>query len=815
MSSFDQAQTFPRKLAAVAPLLAALALSACGSGEPGAAGFGVIRLQDVFDDAGVAGSSGVAAGIAPTEIRFDGSGGFEWEAGRGLAALDIENGRLAGTTSDIVPLVHIERTGDVDNRDALHSIEIRARVSADTRLGISLSEQPPNYEAQVARLRALPWPLIQDVTAADEIQTYTFLAEQQGRIPAASTRHILIRPADEVGAEFEIESVRLTFLQEHLASIPSGIGWQGLAGVYHETIITRSPERASFALTLPEDPWLDLSVGTLEQSPVTFRVTVAHEGHEVVLGERTVSAPDIWQAMPVDLSEFAGETITLGLELDAGRDNALGFWGSPAVRNRLVAQAGAGDAPRGVILFVADTLRSDQLSTYGYERETSPVLTRLAAEGALVQDAQSHAIWTKVSVPSIHTSLYPRTHTVQRFFDLLPPTATTLAEVYREAGYATLSLTSNAFVGRATNLHQGFEEVHEPASLSEGGGFSKSARPFVDRVIPWLEAHRDGPFFINIHVTDPHSPYPGYEPYDTMWGDDESRASYQDIQSRLRQAGAGGFGGGPDGEPKTETFEALGIDPGPYVQQEINWYDGSIRAMDAEIGRLIETIERLDLSEDVIFAFTSDHGEEFLEHGSHFHLQIYGPNSNVPLVLWAPGRIEAGTVISDTLQSIDLMPTMLELSGVPVPAAAQGQSFESLLQPPQLASSGVAYAQSTWRPVPVFTEQLRDDNGTEPGPFPRDAYAVIDGNWKLVHNVYIPEGMNYPQYELFDHANDPLDQVDVAAENPEVVERLSQLIDDWLAYALAEQLPAVQTTLETLDPAELRRLCALGYIACP
>jgi arylsulfatase A-like enzyme len=815
MSSFDHARRFARGLRAGAPLLTALVLSACGGGDDADTGFSVIRLQDVFDDAAITGSSGAVPEIAPTEIRFDGTPGVEWDAARGLAALEVENGRLIGTTGDIVPFVHVEHAGEIDSRDSLHSIEIRGRVSVDTRFGISLSPQAPsNYDAMIARMQTQPWPLVQEVTAADEIQTYTFLAEQQGRVPAPSARHILIRPADEAGAEFEIESIRLTFLREHLASIPSGIGWRGLAGVFHETVITRSPERASFELTLPEDPWLDLSVGTLEQSPVTFRVAVSHEGHELVLGERTVTEPQIWQAMPIDLSEFGGETITLALELDADSDNALGFWGSPAVRSRLVAQAAAGDAPRGVILFVADTLRRDNLSTYGYERETSPVLTRLAGEGALVLDAQAHAIWTKVSVPSIHTSLYPRTHTVQRFFDLLPPTATTLAEVYREAGFATFSLTSNAFVGRATNLHQGFEEVHEPASLP-GAGFSKSARPFVDRVIPWLEAHRDGPFFINIHVTDPHSPYPGYEPYNTMWGDEASRAAYQDIQDRLRQAGGGGFGGGPNGEPKTGTFEAAGIEPGPYVEQEINWYDGSIRAMDAEIGRLVETIERLGLGEDILFAFISDHGEEFLEHGSHFHLQIYGPNSNVPLVLWAPGRIEAGTVIGDPLQSIDLMPTLLDLSGLGVPDAAQGQSFESLLQPPQLASGGVAYAQSAWRPVPVFTEQLRDDNGTEPGPFPRDAYAVIEGGWKLVHNVHIPEGMDYPEYELFDHANDPLDQLDLAAGNPEVVVRLSRLIDDWLAYALAEQLPAVQTTLEALDPAELRRLCALGYIACP
>ena len=804
-------------------ILPALLFAACGGpGESaGSGGSGgadeptVIRLQDTFDSAQITGSP-VPAEIAPTELRFDGSGQFEWEAGPGVSDVSIENGRLVGTTSDIVPFIHFERTGDIDNGDTLYEIEIRARVSADTRFGINVSAQPPNYAGIVRRIQTNGWPMVIDVNAADEIQTYTISATQTGNMRAATMRHVLIRPADVVGAEFEIESVRFTYLQEHLASIPSGVGWQGLADRYHETIITRAPERASFDLDLPENPWLDLSVGTLEEQPITFRVSVTHDGNETVLGEQAVTSEDGWQLLPLDLSGFAGQSVTLSLELDAERDNALGFWGSPAVRNRLIAQASPNDAPRGVILFVADTLRADHLSAYGYDRDTSPFLTRLANEGVLVLDAQAHAIWTKVSVPSIHTSLYPRTHTVQRFFDLLPHTATTLAEVYREAGYSTLSLAANTFIGRATNLHQGFEELHESASLSDEGvgGFSKSTRPFVDRVIPWIEAHQDGPFFVNIHVTDPHSPYPGYEPYDTMYGDDASRAAYREIQDSLREAGFGGSGGGPSGQPKTEAFEAVGIDPEPYLQQEKNWYDGSIRAMDDEIGRLFEALDEMGLGDDVLFAFISDHGEEFLEHGGHFHLQIYGENSNVPLVLWAPGRVEAGTVISDTLQSIDLMPTMLEISGLPVPEAAQGQSFLPLAEPRQLASSGVAYAQVPGQSAPAFTEQLRDDNGTEPGPFPRDAYAVVDGGWKLVHNVHIPEDMDYAEYELFDHVNDPLDQVNLAAENPEVVARLSQLIYDWVDYALAVQLEAEQQSVDALSPVERQRLCALGYIAC-
>ena len=114
----------------------------------------------------------------------------------------------------------------------------------------------------------------------------------------------------------------------------------------------------------------------------------------------------------------------------------------------------------------------------------------------------------------------------------------------------------------------------------------------------------------------------------------------------------------------------------PQVLHEHDWYDSSIRAMDAELGRLIETLDELGLHDDTLLAFIADHGEEFLEHGSHWHGEnAYGENSNVPLVLWSPGRIPAGLRVSETVQSIDLMPTLLELSELSAPDGVQGQSL--------------------------------------------------------------------------------------------------------------------------------------------
>jgi arylsulfatase A-like enzyme len=522
--------------------------------------------------------------------------------------------------------------------------------------------------------------------------------------------------------------------------------------------------------------------------------------------------------LPIDLAELAGQSVTFSLEVDSEQPGALGFWGAPAIRNSGSVPAVSPDAPQAVILFVADTLRRDHLTPYGYPRATSPNLERIASEGALLLDNQANSTWTKVSVPSFHSSTYPRSNGVQQMLDRLPASATTLAEAYRDAGYATLGLSANTFVGGGTNLHQGFEDFEEAAALGleTGSTPSKSARAQVDRLLPWLEAHRDVPFFVNIHVTDPHSPFVPQPPYDTYFGDARTRQRYDDAIRRLLEVRPGFHGVGADaqGEPTTEGLAAAGVQPMDVLQQHYDWYDGSIRAMDAELGRIVELLERLGLREKVLLVFISDHGEEFLDHGGHFHRQVYGENTNVPLVLWAPGRIAPHTVVNETTQSIDLLPTMLELSGLKIPETAQGQSFRSLLELEQLAGGSVESAQSGWRSQPVFSERMRESDGGVPGDKRVFSYSVIDDGWKLVHNIFVSEGLSIPEYQLFDHLNDPLDQNSLAGENPDIVENLTRLLEDWMEYTTAAKLPAGDAAMQNLNPAELQRLCSLGYIAC-
>jgi arylsulfatase A-like enzyme len=386
-----------------------------------------------------------------------------------------------------------------------------------------------------------------------------------------------------------------------------------------------------------------------------------------------------------------------------------------------------------------------------------------------------------------------------------------MAEVYRDAGYATLSMSSILFTGKFTNLHRGFEEVHEDTSLPDRES-SKTARIYVDRLLPWLEAHRDVPFFVFLHVSDPHDPYRPYPPYDTLWADPAKREEHERQNKEVRK-----FVSAPllkaFGMPTREELVKAGFDADAYVDYDRDWYDGSIRAMDAEIGRLVERLRGLGLDRKTLLVFTGDHGEEFLEHGRTFHGQsVYGELDTLPLVFWGPGRVPAGSTVDRTVETIDIMPTLLEISHLKSPPQAQGRSFLSLLASGRGGeTSDVRADASGWIDRPAITEKaVTTEPMGAPPPQDTESTSIVAGRWKLIHNTRRPEGK--PEFELYDHEKDPLDGSDVAAAHPEVVQDLARKLESWRKMTAAAKVKPDAETAKTLSKEELERLRSLGYI---
>src|SRR4029078_4285562 len=129
-------------------------------------------------------------------------------------------------------------------------------------------------------------------------------------------------------------------------------------------------------------------------------------------------------------------------------------------------------------------------------RETLVYLKKFADEGVAFSHAISQATMTKISMPPMVPSLYPLPPTVLGFDKGLPASAKTIAEIFREEGYATVAYSSVGFTGKANNMHQGYDELHESGSVTDTEYRNKTSRPYVDRLIPWLEEHGDEPFFV-------------------------------------------------------------------------------------------------------------------------------------------------------------------------------------------------------------------------------------------------------------------------------------------------------------------------------
>ncbi len=806
----------------IAAVLSLLWLAGCrGTSSPPVA----VRLADSYKPELVEGRVQSVLPPPRTEWRFDGpapmpppekfSATRGWEAGSGIADLAIKNGRLTGRTASDLPILHLERGTGLEDRDNLHAVEVRLRVSAGGNLTVAFdNSEKVDFNDLISYARDF-WDIKTPIVPGDRIQTYTLRSPYSEA--SSRMKHIFIRPTDASGAQFEIESIRLIFRKEYLAGVPSGVGWQGLSEVYRETLVTRTPEKIKMPVKLGKRPWLDLALGTVENEPVTFRVAVSlkNSAREDLLLEKTLTTPHRWESSNVDLRRFADQTVVVSFSLESGKKGAIGFWGSPVVRNAgamppvFAADGNSAQRPQGVILVWADTLRRDHLDVYGYNRPTAPHIRRMAADGTLFQDCVSQATWTKVATPSLMTSLYPTSHGVHDFFDRLPVSATTLAEVFQQAGYATLSMSSILFTGKFTNLHQGFDEVHEDRSLPDLRS-SKTARVYVDRLLPWLETHREVPFFVFLHISDPHDPYRPYPPYDTMWADasrlEEHERQSKEVRKFIAEPLLKLFG-----MPTREELTKAGYDPDAYVAVDRDLYDGSIRAMDAEIGRLIERLQMLGLDKKTLIVFLGDHGEEFLEHGRMFHGQsVYGELSNVPLILWGPGIVPPHKIINETVETIDLMPTILAISELPVPAGVQGESLTPLLAATSAAALKEAEAVTRWSRPAVTEKAMTTTSVGAPPPINTESYSIILDGWKLIHNPKRASGK--PEYELYEERKDPLDQINLATQHPEIVNRLAKELAAWRIKASAERLKPDAESSIGLSQEELERLRSLGYI---
>lgn len=445
------------------------------------------------------------------------------------------------------------------------------------------------------------------------------------------------------------------------------------------------------------------------------------------------------------------------------------------------------------ILITVDALRADHLNQYGYERDTIPVLDRLLDDGVIFKNAFSNAPYTRISIPAIHSSVR-LAHTLEQ----LP----TIANELGNAGMTTACIgTRTGFKSAEGDLHfdtyvtLGRDEYHEesksskslPVRIRDGilstvgsviepyprvhniaktaynsipssnSGFSykgyTSAKDVTDTTIDWLNQHSNEDFFLWLHYMEGHRPYGVHNDnpeYTTFVPNDR-------IRELMKKAGTK-----PD---KVTTTERKLL---------VDLYDSDLRYFSDHLGRLFDRLEELELWEDSNIIFTSDHGEEFYDHGEYFHRNLpYDKNIHVPLLVRDTDTSTNKNKIASQRELIDVGPTILDLHGLTPPATFEGEHL---------------YSDTSRKIIATGSQQEQD--------------PVVAGRWDGFKYIYTSN-----HWYLFDLTDDPLENHNLADEQPDLcIEYRETIPDKYFSEDNEEKLR------EPDNKVDKKRLEALGYL---
>jgi len=411
-----------------------------------------------------------------------------------------------------------------------------------------------------------------------------------------------------------------------------------------------------------------------------------------------------------------------------------------------------------LVLILVDTLRADYTTPYGYAEDTSPELARWAERGVLFERVRAQSSWTKMSMASLLTSLWPRSHGIREAQDGLAEEAVTLAEILQDAGYATYGVQTNGWLHQSFGFHQGFDRYMFPKTGGDPRLGQPSLWPHADRVVEeagrLVDAHDPGrPFFLYLHFMDVHE-YAA-PPHLKSFGTD-SRGAYL---------------------------------------AAVRWVDNAIE-------RVRERLDDADVLDRTLIVFAADHGETFGEHGVHGHARnVLTPVVHVPLVFRFPFPVRPHVRVTTQVRNVDVAPTLLELAGIPVPAGFEGSSLLPLLTGARDQPDRPTYAALG---VPLF-------------PDASVQVAVSDGSWTYARNATAPED-DSEAYEgkavapgaefLFDRRVDPGENVNLMGREVAEAGRMSALLD----AHLAERDQGVVQKGVRIDPGIAARLRAMGYL---
>lgn len=548
-----------------------------------------------------------------------------------------------------------------------------------------------------------------------------------------------------------------------------------VGGAERASLLTRAPTTLTYYAELPERAHLVFGVGTdSSASGLHARVRVQAEGgeprelFEAEVGQR-------WNDQSLDLSAFAGEVVRIDL-VSEGEGDARVAWSAPAVMVDPPAQAAAGEPIRNVVVVLIDTLRASKLQPYNpRSRVRTPIFDDLVAHGTLFERAHSQENWTKPSVASLLTGLTPSTHRAITTEARLPASAELVSETLDAAGFNTGSFIANGYVSDRFGFDQGWD--HYTNMIREGR--STEAENVFREAADWIEQNHSERFFAYVHTIDPHVPYDPPEEFLRMY---DARTDYT---GQVRPRMTGDLLERAKGNRPSVVFDASDL------QRLTALHDGEISYHDRELGRFLDRLREMQVLDDTLVVITSDHGEEFREHGSYGHgHSVYQELIQVPLLVYRPGRVPEALRVAQPVSTMDIPQTVLELTGVSGLPAAEGRSLV-----PDMRGELPAH------PALAFTNMLDDKR------------VVRSRRWKMVLS-----GINA---KLFDLERDPGEENEITnlSRHPIAARFLRIHLGQYLGArnrghwweATQREARELQTEQADMDETIRAQLRALGY----
>ncbi|MFT4538858.1 MAG: arylsulfatase A-like enzyme [Planctomycetota bacterium] len=490
-----------------------------------------------------------------------------------------------------------------------------------------------------------------------------------------------------------------------------------------------------------------------------------------LLGEQVPYEERSWNHVRTDVAGGGELVLETSYEGSSVRPVLSGFGPLHIVSGyEMTRELATPDKP-SVILVLIDTLRADRLHTYGNPAEVSPNMDALAARGTLFEAAYSATPWTPPSTASVLTGFSPPAHGLAgTSTQYLSEELTTLPERFLDAGFDTAGFSSNPLIVKSRNFDQGFR------SFSEYEWADMTV--FFGEVQSWIEAQGQHRFFLYLQLVEPHDPYkpaPDYE--ERFAGTAPEGLEEENLRAFIARADRLG----PDNLDELQARN----------QRNLALYDAEIATVDRQLGQLFDVLNRLGHTERTVIAVTSDHGEEFLEHGMVCHsIQLYDESVRVPLFLAGPG-VPVAKRIADRVPNRLIGSTLLQLAGLAPGSFPAGPNIlESVPEDPVFVTTG---------------RGVMYDRDTKKWVRAGEVHGIRSGRWYFDWSPAQGE-REKELFHLSDLLIDPESRTDVSAENREVVERLKGAISFWL-----ESEKSQRPQLLREGRAEIDLLKAAGY----